>query len=205
MKTNADSSLRREVEAAVAKAVKTIGIDRFRKEPIVQRFIGRGAAVSSLYRWIDASIASGKPGQAAVRAVKKAVKARAARTPDPVSEIVEEVREHLPAAVRLEEVSGTPTVKIIEELGTVVADLKSLVKHAKGADGSVRNARLLLSASDRVRACMETALKIQAAMRDIDQVDRLHDAILDEIRRESPETAERILRRLAAMASQYGA
>jgi hypothetical protein len=204
MKSNADSSLRRGVEAAVAKSVKAIGIDRFRKEPIVQQFLGRGAAVSSLYRWIDASIASGKPGQAAVKAVRKAAKARAARTPDPVGEVVEEVRERLPAVVRLEEVSGTPTLKIIEELGTVVADLKSLVKHAKGADGSVRNARLLLSASDRIRASMETALKIQAAMRDVAQVDRLHEAILEEIRRESPETAERILHRIDIIAADWG-
>jgi hypothetical protein len=204
MKTNADSSLRREVEAAVAKSVKAIGIDRFRKEPIVHRFIGRGAAVSSLYRWIDASIASGKPGQAAVKAVKKAAKARASRTPDPVGEIVDEVRERLPVTVRLEDVAGTPTVKIIEELGTVVADLKSLVRHAKCADGSVRNARLLLQASDRVRACMETALKVQAAMRDVAQVDRLHDAILEEIRRESPETAERILHRIDIIAAAWG-
>jgi predicted S18 family serine protease len=205
MKTQADSSLRGEVEAEVARSVKTIGIDRFRKEPVVQKFLGRGAAASTLYRWIDASIASGKPGQAAVRAVKKAAAVRAARTPDPVAEVVEEIRECLPATVRLEEVTGTPTIKIIDELGTVVADLKALVKHAKGSDGSVRNARLLLSASDRVRACMETALKIQAAMREVAQVDRLHDAILEEIGRESPETAERIYRRLAAMASQYGA
>jgi hypothetical protein len=203
MKTNADSSLRREVEAAVAKAVKNMGIGGFRKDQVVEKFLGRGAAVSSLYRWIDATIASGKPGQAAVRAVKRAAKARAARTPDPVAEIVEEVRECLPAVVRLEEVSGTPTVKIIEELATVVADLKALVKHAKGADGSVRNARLLLSASDRVRACIETALKIQAAMRGVDEVDRLQAAMIAEIAKCDRELAERVIRAMRAVSSTW--
>jgi predicted S18 family serine protease len=203
MKTNADSSLRREVEAAVAKSVKNIGIERFRKEPIVQKFSGRGASVSSLYRWIDASIASGKPGQAAVRAVKRAAKARAARTPDPVAEIVEEVRECLPAVVRLEEVTGAPTVKIIEELATVVADLKALVKHAKGPDGSVRNAKLLLSASDRIRACMETALKIQAAMRSVDEVDRLQAAMIAEIAKCDRDLAERVIRAMRAVSSTW--
>jgi hypothetical protein len=204
MKTKADSNLRREVEAEVARSVKTMGIDRIRKEPVVQKFVGRGAAASTLYRWIDASIASGKPGQAAVRAVKKAAAVRAARTPDPVAEVIEEVRVCLPAVVRLEEVTGTPTIKIIDELGTVVADLKALVKHAKGSDGSVRNARLLLSASDRVRACMETALKIQAAMRDVDQVDRLHAAMIEEIAKCDPLLAERVVRAMRAVAANWG-
>jgi hypothetical protein len=204
MKTNADPSLRREVEAAVAKAVKTIGIGGFRKESVVQKFLGRGASASSLYRWIDATIASGKPGQAAVKAVKRAAKVRAARTPDPVGEIVAEVREHLPAVVRVEEIAGTPTVRIIEELAIVVADLKALVRHAKGSDGSVRNARLLLQASDRVRACMETAMKIQAAMHDVDQVDRLHDAIIAEIAKCDRELAERVIRALRAISSKWG-
>jgi hypothetical protein len=95
-------------------------------------------------------------------------------------------------------------VHLIKELEIVVADLKAVVAHAKTPDGKPRNARLLLMASDRVRASMETALKIHQAMRDIDQVDGLLSAIIEEIGRESPEVKERILRRIAALAPRYG-
>jgi hypothetical protein len=80
-----------------------------------------------------------------------------------------------------------------------------LVAYAKTPDGKPRNARLLLMASDRIRACLETAMRIYQAMRDMDEVDRLHGAILEEIGREAPAVKERILRRLAAMATGYGA
>jgi hypothetical protein len=96
------------------------------------------------------------------------------------------MKGRLPAVVRLEEVSGIPTVMVIQELGIVVADLKALVAHAKAPDGKPRNARLLLTASDRIRACLETAMRIQQAMHDVAQVDRLHDAILEEVGREKP-------------------
>jgi hypothetical protein len=151
MRTKTDQGLKAKVEAEVTSIIAS-SVERGWKSDLVNRFSKQGAGASTLYRWIDAFIASGKPGQAAVRAVKAAAKARAARTPDPIAEIVDEARALLPAVVRLEEVTGAPTVRIIEELATVVADLKALVKHAKGPDGSVRNARLLLSASDRVRA-----------------------------------------------------
>jgi hypothetical protein len=48
-------------------------------------------------------------------------------------------------------------------------------------------------------------MRIYQAMRDMDQVDRLHDAILAEIGDEAPAVKERILRRLMAMATGYGA
>ena len=115
------------------------------------------------------------------------------------------MKDQLPVVLRLDDISSTPTVKLIEELGTVVADLKALVAHAKTPDGKPRNARLLLMASDRIRACLETAMKIYQAMRDMDQVDRLHDAILEEVGHEAPAVRERILRRVAAMATGYGA
>jgi hypothetical protein len=189
-----EQGLRAKFEAAVAKAIAAVGVDGVTKADVVKRFASRGIHLATLYRWFDAYVATGKPGQAAVRAVKAAAKARAAMPPGPSVEIIDEARALLPVAVRLEEVTGAPTVRIIEELGVVVADLKALVKHAKGPDGTVRNARLLLSACDRVRACMETALKIQAAMRSVDEVDRLQAAMIAEIAKCDRDLAERVIR-----------
>jgi hypothetical protein len=209
MKTQPDQNLKEKLEAAVARAIAVSGADKFSKGALVERFLNKGVSRATLFRWIDASIASGRPGQAAVRAVKKAAAKRIEHPPRrhrarrSTEEMVEEMTEHLPAVVRLEEVSGTPTVKIIEELGTVIADLKAIAAHAKMPDGKPRNAKLLMAASDRIRACLETAMKIHAAMRDVDQVDRLHAAMIAEIAKESPAVAERVVRAMRAVAAQW--
>jgi hypothetical protein len=206
MKTITDQALKDRLEGALAKAIAASGVEKFSKADLVKRFLGHGVSQATLYRWIEASVASGRPGQAMVRAVKKAAAKRAAKSSParPTARILDDVREHLPAAVRLEDVSGTPTVKIIEELGAVVADLKSIVVHSKTSDGKPRNARLLLQASDRIRACLETAMRIHQALRDDSQIDQLHNAILEEIGRESAEVAQRILVRIDAIAAQWG-
>lgn len=209
MKTETDQNLKAKLEAAVTRAIAVSGADKFSKGALVERFLNKGVSRATLFRWIDASIASGRPGQAAVRAVKKAAAKRIEHPPRrhrarrPTEEMVEEMTEHLPAVVRLEEVSGTPTVKVIEELGLVVVDLKAIVAYAKDPAGRVRNAKLLMGASDRIRACLETTIKIHAAMRDIDQVDRLHAAMIAEIAKESPEVAERVVRAMRAVAANW--
>jgi hypothetical protein len=78
--------------------------------------------------------------------VKKAAAKRAVAPPRrhrarrPTENMVDDMAEHLPAVVRLEDVAGTPTVRIIEELGLIVADLKAVVAYAKDPSGKVRNA-----------------------------------------------------------------
>jgi hypothetical protein len=203
MRTKTDQALKARIEAEVtsimASSVQKVGW----KRDLVDRLSKDGAGSSTLYRWIENFIATGKPGQAAVRAVKKAAAKRVRREPDPDVSVGKAARKHLPAMVRLDEVTGVPTVRVIDELGIVVADLKALVKHAKGPDGGVRNARLLLSASDRVRACMETALKIQAAMRSVDEVDRLQAAMIAEIAKCDRDLAERVIRAMRAVSSTW--
>jgi hypothetical protein len=204
MKLQAADGLRAEVEASVVAAVTSSGTDGVWKNTLIKRFLGRGASKATLYRWVTATIATGKPGQAAVSAIKQAAAARAARTPDPVAEMVTEAGKHLPSVVRLEDVLGIPVIEVIERLNQVVANLDLLIDHAKTDDGKVRNAQFLLNATDRLRACLETTLKIHKAMRDLDRVDSLHNAILEEITKEAPEAAERILRRIGTIAGQWG-
>jgi hypothetical protein len=182
-----------------------VGPRGFTKDDVVRRFLGKGTSRSTLYTWVDKALASGKPGQALAQAVKAAADDRATRTPDPVAQVVGEVAGHMPVAVRPDQMIGMPTVNLIGKLGEIVANMDLLIAHSKDEKtGKVRNARLLLAASDRLRACLETAMKVYAAMRDVDQIDRLHAAILDEIAKESPHVAERILRRIDGIAAQWG-
>jgi hypothetical protein len=77
------------------------------------------------------------------------------------------------------------------------------VKHAKMADGEVRISRMLLVAAAEMRKCPETSVGFFQTTWEVDQVDRLHDAILEEIRKASPEIAEAILRRIDARAASW--
>jgi hypothetical protein len=203
MRVSSDQALRSEIQAAVTASMRKLGSAGFCKQTIVKRFLGRGTARSTIYRWIDATLASGAPGQAEARAIREAVAIRAARVSDPIAEVIEEMIVHLPALVRLEDVCGTGTVKVIEKLANVIHDLDTLVAYAKDGNGGIRDPRLMLQACDRIRACIETALKIHRVMRDFDGIEKMHTAILEEITMEAPEVAERILRRIGAIAPRW--
>lgn len=199
-----DVTLRAEVEAAVLAAVERVGPDGLSKSAIVKPFLDRGVVRSTLFRWVDAVLASGKPGQVITKQVKAAAAARAARTPDPVGEVVEEVRALMPVVPRIEHAIGEgTTINALGKLHGIITDLDKLIAYAKKEDGSVRNARLLGSAIEGMRRCLETAMRFHQAMREAAAVDQLHDTILNEIRRESPEVAERILRAMDAAAAAW--
>jgi hypothetical protein len=198
-------SLKAELEAALMAAVERLGPDGLVKAAIVKPLLNRGVHQATLYRWFDAIIASGKPGQHAARKVKEAVAERAARAPEPKAAVAKEVESLLPVVVQLEDVTagGGKTTNVLERLARVTEDVELLVKHAKTEDGKVRNSRLLLSAAGELRKCLETSVKFYQAMREVENVDRLHATIVEEIRRESPEVAERILRRMRAVAAAW--
>jgi hypothetical protein len=169
----------------------------------MKRFKDRGVSEATLYRWIDATIASGKPGQAVARKVQEAATARAARTDDPVADVVADVKDRLPVIVRVDDLGSGNAVNVLDRLARVMGDVELLVQHAKTGDGKVRNARLLLVSSAELRKCLETSVKFYAAMRETAQSDRLQEAILDEIAKASPEVAEAIYRRIDHIAATW--
>jgi hypothetical protein len=196
-------ALRGEVQAAVLSEVEAVGIERFSKAAIVRPFLGK-CSQATLYRWISEFMASGNPGQHIVRKVREAAAARAVLTPDPVADVVEAIRVRLPEVVRIEDVgAGSTTVGVIQRLEDVIANVEMLVRHAKTDDGKIRNARLMLLALAELRKCLETSVKFYQAMREIDQIDRLHTVILEEIGKQSPELAEQILLRIDAIAGAW--
>jgi hypothetical protein len=203
MKTKTDQSLKAKFEAAIAKSVAAVGVNGLSKRDLIKRFSNKGTSEATLYRWFEASIASGKPGQKAVRSVKAAAAARGRRGADPASSVAKAVTETLPAVVRLDDVSGTPTIRIIERLNQAIDAMDQLMAHARTEDGKVRNAKLLLGAADKLRACLDTAVKIQQAMRSVDEVDRLHQAMIAEIAKCDRDLAERVIRAMRAVSSSW--
>jgi len=196
--------LRAKFEATVLSEIGRVGIDAFDRAAVVRRFSGEGTSPRTLYRWVQALFDGGRAGQHLARTVQEAAAARAAASPDPAADAARAVGELLPAQVTVDDIAGGgSTVRIIETLASVVADVRLLVRHAKTDDGRVRNSKLLLSASAELRKCLETAVRLQEALRDVQQIDKLHAAIIDEIAKEAPELAERMFLRVDRFCSQF--
>ena len=72
-----NAELRSEVAKAVMDEVQRVGPE-FDRAAIVTRFLGKGADRATIFRWIAAEMASGRPAQAVAKRVKKAAAKRAA-------------------------------------------------------------------------------------------------------------------------------
>jgi len=187
-------ALRLEIEAAVLDAVAKVGPDGLDKSAIVSRFAGR-APQSTLYRMIDAPLKSGKAGRMVEKVVAEAVAARASA--DPARDAARDAVEILPKPIRVDAVVASKGGQSFGHYIQRCIDIaEKLIQHACTTEGNVRNAKLLAVGSESLRRSMETALKIQVQMRDLQQVDEIHNAMMEEIARESPECAERIFMRV---------
>ena len=200
--STANAGLRDEVEAAMLEAVERIGT-RFQRDAIVARFLKRGASRATLYRWIAGVLASGRPGQHLASKMHEAAVERSARVADPAADAAREAIAKLPAVVRVEDIASTGTIPVIERLNECIRAADRVIKYSQGLDGGVRNAKLMLSASEHLRRSLETSVRLYEAMRSVNQVDAFHGAVIEEIGKESPELAERVLRRLSILSTQW--
>jgi hypothetical protein len=206
------AALRAELEAAVIAAAERIGVGGLAKAEVVKPFVNRGVHLATLYRWFDAIMASGKPGQRLAKRVKRAAGRRVAKSADDPAAAAAEVRaelaEALPTVVKVDEVlggaAGGRVVGVIERLQAVMTDIEMLIRHAKTEDGKVRNARLLGTSLEQMRRCLETGVRLHQAMRDAAAVDALQDAIVDEIGKCDAALRERVLLRLQDVAVAWG-
>jgi hypothetical protein len=202
--TDAMAELRAQVEATCLDALATVGPDRLDRAAIVRGFAGHAASDRTLFRWIAGFIDSGRAGQALARRVEGAAAARAARTSDPVAEVAHEVGELLPKSVTPDKIVGAGPISVMEYLQVAIGAASEVMKYARTPDGAVRNAKLLLTASDKLRQCMDTAVRVSQAMADLQQVQKFHASIIAELRLESPALAERVLVRLNRLTAEWG-
>jgi hypothetical protein len=197
--------LQGEFEADLAAEVKRVGgADHFDKGPLVRAWEDKGISRATLYRWIEAGMKSGRPTQALARDVKAAAKARAKRKRAPAADAAREIGKKLPVVVTVEDIAKHGTIQVIDQLHTCIQAAQDVLAHARTGDGKVKNAKLLLQASESLRRCLDTAARISDAMYQAAAVERFHKAIVEEVSKESPALAERVLARLSALANQWG-
>ena len=200
----ADSDLRARLEAACIDELARVGPDDLDRGALVRRFEDQGVSARTRYRWLADFLDSGRAGQALVRRVEDAAAARAARTSDPAAEVAREVGELLPKSASPDKMIGSGPIPIMDHLHTVIHAAHEVMAHARTQDGKVRNAKLLLTASDKLRQCLDTATRITTAMNEFSQVQKFHAAVLDELRAESPALAERVLARFNRISTEWG-
>lgn len=183
---------RAEVEQACRAALAAAGApDRVDKNAIYHRYKDR-ASKPTLYRWMDGVLGGTKPGKGKPpgQEARKTIR------------MAEEAGRQLVGGTDQGGLAGTiPLMAHLRVLMDDVANVRALAHHP---DGKVKNARLLLQASDALRRNLESIMKIQASMAELSALERFHRAIMDELRLESPELAQRVVDRLTRLAGEWG-
>jgi hypothetical protein len=105
-------------------ALERLGPAGVVKAELIRPFLGQGVDRSTLYRWFELLMESGRPGQRIAKSVETAVKAReeraAAKGIEPAEELIEAVRATLPVAVRVEDLAGAPAITVMDRLATAI-------------------------------------------------------------------------------------
>ena len=197
-KSAAGRQLQRKVEAAVLAEVERVGIGGFRSAVVLRPFLDRGLSRSTGFRWVAQILGSGKAGSHLSAKVREAVVDRANRDKaDFGGATARDLAEALPPPVTPADIIGHGVVGVVERIAECMTLAEAVIRKSKSEDGTaVRLPRLALAASEHVRKCCETSVRIAEAMRDISNVDEFHRAVIAEVAAESPECAGRILQRL---------
>ncbi len=197
-------ALQRRVVEAAAEQLLRVGPDKFRAATVVEQFADTGIARSSLYRWIAAAHADGKVGQAASQAVRRRV-AQRVRKRKPAPDAAAEIAEKLPELIKPDDIVPSRSGSIIDHLRACVDAATKVMAFAKAPDGNVRNPKLLLLASEHLRRCAETVQRIHERIFELQRIEEFHRQIIEEVRKESPACAERILVQLDQLSQRFGA
>lgn len=95
-------------------------------------------------------------------------------------------------------------MSVASKLDGVIGDIERVRAVAFFDDGRIKNSRMVLKAAEEMRRSLETVVKLQQVMNDIAGLERFHAAIIETVRAESPELAQRVLRRLDELAARWG-
>jgi hypothetical protein len=166
------TALRARVEAAVLDEVARVGLESFNRASLIKALVIEGGKQVTLYRWIDQILSSGSPDQHLARVIETAAADRIAQNPEPGRSISAAIRTKLPATPKVEHIATAGVMPVIERLNICLTAADQLMTHARTDDGKVRNARLLLAASEHPRRCIETAAKITDTLMRADKVER---------------------------------
>lgn len=191
-----------ELETAAEAEMVRAGPAGFDKAAVVKQFAGR-AGRSTLYRNLDAILKSGRLQRLMTREMKKAAAQRASRA------VVAASRgPQMPQQVTVNDVAQHGPLAVMEQLGICLTIAHQLIAHARNDAGAVKSPKLLHTASEHLRKTLETAVKLQEALRQTEDIDRFHQSVVQIVRdiaHEFPEIADMLNARLSHLTAQWTA
>lgn len=193
------AELRGEVERAVLTAVAAEGLE-FDRPALIRRFAGSGASTRTLHRWIAEVTVSGRAAQHLHASISAAARMRTAAHPEPA--VVADIAATLPKRLPVDDVLGMGA-GAVRHLETCISSALQVIQHAENADGSVRNARMMLAGAALLRRTVATAVRLAERCHALDEIEQFHKAVMGVLARQSPEIAESLLIELRRLSSQH--
>lgn len=197
--------LQAEVLKAAADEFSRVGGVAFQVGTIAAQFANRGVHQATIYRWVAGARASGKLGQAIGADIKRSAERRAAAGQDPAEAAADLIAERLPELTTLDDIGSARGAGVLDQLHECVRAAHAVMRYATNADGTPRASKLLLGASEHLRRCTETSVKVLEKVHEVQRVEQFHRLILEEVRKEAPDCHRRILERMDAVAGHWGA
>jgi hypothetical protein len=202
--TAAAAAMRSKFEAEVLAEVARVGVDAFRPDALVKRYVTKGGGKATLYRWAKAVLTSGRAEAHVERIAAQVMAARAEVDPEPaVGAAVDATKAVIAGEHVVRGTGGAGAMALLEKLHDCIKTAEDVLAHAKTPEGKVRNSKLMLQAGENLRRCIETGARVAEMLVNAAEVERYHAVIFDCLKDESPALAERIVLRLQRVNSQY--
>ncbi|HEX5678714.1 MAG TPA: hypothetical protein VFX91_12180, partial [Alcanivorax sp.] len=184
-----DSATKEKAFVAIADHLKKVGDEQW--EALRKQF--PNVPKATFYRWIKAvKQLLGTDQQELTESARYAL----------------EASDHLPVAPSPEYVAktganGKSNMDFMQRLDQLYGDAE-LLREFGVRDGKVVSPKFFGQSINLRRSLLETALKAMAEVWDLRQMQAFYDVVLDEIAKESPECAQRILDRLRDLNAETG-
>ena len=192
------SALRQEVQSAAITAARITGWAALGRPALLAKFRDQ-APRSTLYRWLK-EIDGAPLERTTTEMIRDARRGGHAEVESVAGEIQVRAAARFPRVPSLEAcVAAVTPAHVIEKLHKCLAAGDAVIEKSRGAAGEVRNRKMLLAAAEQLRRSLETAVKLQGIIADSLEVEKFHQAILDEIAKIEPEVA----RHIVAWAGRY--
>jgi hypothetical protein len=198
--------LRPQAEKDISEHLSLYGAKNWK--PIIQKYMERGVGEHTVWTWIRAVKKAAPPKPTLV-----AAKAR-------IEEVLEsDVGQHLPVAPSPAYVAksgerGLRNLDILAELHAIQADAHMLRKHSVAevldpetgevTGERIKNPLLFEKQMQRRLNVIDTSLRAMGEVWNLRTMQDFYEVVVQEIARESPETARRIMVRLAELNARTG-
>jgi hypothetical protein len=154
----------------------------------------------SFYRWLkQARLVAGSQAQS--RTMQRVRELAAQEAPAKAAATVGAL---LPAPVTLNSIMPFSDIDALGILRDAIQHTNDVITMCRNEDGKVKNGKMLLSAAGNLIRSVETLNRVAERMNDVVRIEQIMNSIVEEVGKESPEAAMRILRRLEEIVGRYG-